>query len=162
MRFVVRSISLLVATTAIAALLACGPVRSVTVGRRGPDPAPGPVVHEGSGHGPPPWAPAHGYRHKHQRAYQSHSGTVDLVFDSGLGVYVVVGLPNYYYWDGWYLRLDAGRWVQAPHLDSRWSPCPVDRVPGGLRAKADKSNKPGKGHAKGKSKGHGPAKRGGD
>jgi len=44
---------------------------------------------------------------------------------------MVVGLPNYYYWDGFYLRLDAGRWVQASYLDAQWAPCPADRVPGG-------------------------------
>ncbi len=101
----VRSISLLVAAAGCGSLLACGPVHSVTVGRGGPPPSGPPVVvDEGHGHGPPPWAPAHGYRRNHQRAYQHRDATVDLAFDSGLGVYVVVGLPNYYYWDGFYLR----------------------------------------------------------
>jgi hypothetical protein len=142
-------------TAAVGTLIACGPVHSVKVGRRDPGPEPRPVAHEGSRHGPPPWAPAHGYRHKHQHAYQSRSQTVDLVFDSGLGVYVVVGLPYYYYWDGFYLRLDAGQWVHARHLDARWSPCPADRVPGALRARLDER---GKSKAKGKGRGRGAAK----
>jgi hypothetical protein len=70
---------------------------------------------------------------------------------------MVVGLPNYYYWDGFYLRLDAGRWVQASYLDAQWAPCPAERVPGGLRAKASgKSNGHGNGH------GHGAAKQSDD
>src|SRR5258705_13086779 len=95
-----RSISLLIAAAGGASLLACGPVHSVTIGRGGPGPGPGPVVEEGSGHGPPPWAPAHGYRRHHQQAYQSRPDTVDLGFDDGLGVYMVVGFPAYSYWDG--------------------------------------------------------------
>ena len=51
--------------------------------------------HEQKG-GPPPWAPAHGYRHKHHGA--------DLVFDAHIGVYVVVGHPHVYFHDGHYFR----------------------------------------------------------
>jgi hypothetical protein len=153
MRFV-RSISLLVAAAGCGGLLACGPVHSVTVGRGDPPPSGPPVVHEGNGHGPPPWAPAHGYRRKHQRAYQHGERTVDLVFDSGLGVYIVVGVPNYYYWNGMYIRLNAGSWYRAPYLDARWSPCPNDELPGNLRSKTAKD----KGRGKGKAKGHANAK----
>ncbi len=153
MRFV-RSISLLLAAAGCGSLLACGPVHSVTIGQGGP--AGPPVVHDGPGGGPPPWAPAHGYRRKHQRAYHGHSGTVDLVFDSGLGVYVVVGIPNYYYWDGVYLRLSAGQWLRAPYLDAPWAPCPPDRLPGKLRDKPIKAQKgPAKAQGKDKSKGKG-------
>jgi len=68
-----------------------------------------------------------------------------------LGVYVVVGIPNYYYWNGVYLRLNSGQWSRAPYLDARWTPCPGDELPGNLRSKPSKGNK-GKGH--GKTKGH--------
>jgi hypothetical protein len=150
---VVRSISLIFAVASCGSLLACGPVHSVTVGRGGPPPdGPPVVVREGGAHAPPPWAPAHGHRRHHQRAYQHRDATVDLVFDSGLGVYVVVGLPNYYYWNGLYLRLDAGRWVQAPYIDARWAPCPADRIPGGLRARAEES---GRGNDDDQGNGHG-------
>ena len=50
------------------------------------------------GNGPPPHAPAHGYRHKHQHG-------VELVYSSELGVYVVVGFPNHYFSEGHYFRL---------------------------------------------------------
>lgn len=155
MRFV-RPISLLIAAAGCASLLACVPGHSVTIGHRGPGPEGPPVVHEGPGHGPPPWAPAHGYRHKHQRAYQSRESTVDLVFDSGLGVYAVVGIPNSYYWNGMYLRISSGQWMRAPYLDAAWAPCPPDAVPSGLRTKAAKANSgKGKSNAKSKGKGHG-------
>jgi len=161
MRRFVRSISLLAAAASGASLLAsCAPGHSVTIGHRGPGPEGPPVVREGHGHGPPPWAPAHGYRHKHQRAYQSREGTVDLVFDSGLGVYAVVGIPNSYYWNGVYLRISSGQWMRASYLDAAWAPCPPDAVPGGLRAKAGKANNgKDKGKSKGKGKGHGAAKK---
>ena len=157
----IRSIALLAAAAGCTALLACGPVHSVTVGRGGPGHGPGPVVHEGPGHGPPPWAPAHGYRHKHHRAYESRQGTVELVFDSGLGVYAVVDFPDYYWWDGSYLRISGDRWMTAAYLDASWTPCPMDRVPSKLRAKTAKADGgKGKGKHKGKGKGQGAAKRG--
>ncbi len=53
--------------------------------------------------GPPPHAPAHGYRHKR------HSGP-ELVFDSALGVYMVVGHEHHYFHDGHYLRRHDGVW----------------------------------------------------
>ena len=62
--------------------------------------------------GPPPHAPAHGYRHKHY----NH----DLVFDSGLGVYLVLGRPDYYFWDNRYFRYHDGYWQFAADLDGRW------------------------------------------
>jgi hypothetical protein len=154
-----RALGMVSAIAGSAALLACGPVHSVTVGRgEPPREAPPVVVREGGGHGPPPWAPAHGYRHKHQRAYQSRPDTVDLVFDSGMGVYVVVGVPNVYYFDGVYLRVDAGQWYRASYLDTRWSPCPAEQLPGHLRenpARRGDDDHPGKGKGKAKGKGHG-------
>jgi hypothetical protein len=158
------SVSLLLAASASASLLACFPVHSVTIGRRDPGyPGPGhpPVVEEEHGHGgPPPWAPAHGYRHHQEHAYQSRAGEVELVFDSGLGVYAVVGFPNYYYWDGSYLRIESGQWLTAAYLDAPWAPCPADRIPGGLRAKSGNGDH-GHGkadHGKGHGHGHGAAK----
>jgi hypothetical protein len=62
--------------------------------------------------GPPPHAPAHGYRHK-----QSNH---DLVFDSGLGVYVVLGRPDYYFWDNRYYRYHDGHWQFSADVDGRW------------------------------------------
>jgi hypothetical protein len=153
MRFI-RSITLLVAAAGCGGLLACGPVHSVTVGR-GERPHSSPsVVREDEGHGPPPWAPAHGYRRKYEHAYQHRDSTVDLVFDSGLGVYIVVGIPNYYYWNGTYVRLNGTSWSRAPYLDARWTPCSEDELPGNLRSKTVKGKK-GKSHGHGHGRGHG-------
>lgn len=77
--------------------------------------------------GPPPHAPAHGHRKKH--------GAVDLAFDSGIGVYVVVGHPHYY-WDGRvYLRWSGARWESCDRLDGVWVVEGPDRLPPGLAKK---------------------------
>lgn len=117
------------AALAAAPLIACMP-HSVTIAGGEP-----PVVHEGSGHGPPPHAPAHGYRRKHEQAYHSHTGSVELVFDSGLGVYVVVGMRDYYYWNNSYLYVRDGQWWMSTYLDGEWRPRDTSSLPGGLQQK---------------------------
>ncbi len=78
------------------------------------------------GKGPPPHAPAHGYRHKHQDG-------VELVFDSGRGVYVVVEIPNEYYFDGHYYRLRADQWAVSTHVDGPWGVIDEVSIPAGLK-----------------------------
>jgi hypothetical protein len=99
------------------------------------------VVHEP---GPPPHAPAHGYRHKH------HRDGVDLVFDTSLGVYVVVGHIDHWFSDDHYYRVRDGRWFIASHFDGPWAVVQVDRLPTGLKVKHGGAKLKGKG----KSKGH--------
>lgn len=94
------------------------------------------------GHGPPPHAPAHGYRHKHRV-----SG-VDLVFDSGLGVYVVVGVPYHYYYRDRFYRFRDGRWYFATRYGGPWHVAEGRSVPPGLRKKA-RGWKGGKGRKNG-------------
>ena len=77
------------------------------------------------GHGPPPHAPAHGYRHHHHG--------VDLVFDTSLGVYVVVGRSDHFYVDGRFLRFHADSWQVSASLGGPWSVYPAASVPPGLR-----------------------------
>jgi len=77
--------------------------------------------------GPPPHAPAHGYRHKHH----DH----DLVFDSELGVYVVVGLPELWFFDGSYFRWYGDRWEIGVDVGGPWRLAPEHAVPGRLREK---------------------------
>ncbi len=88
----------------------------------------------GRGHGPPAHAPAHGYRH--------HQGVdrVELSFDSGLGVYLVVGRPHHYFLDGQYLRVEGGRWLISTHVNGPWHAHAVQALPPGLRAKYGKSH----------------------
>lgn len=102
----------------------------------------GPPPHR---HGPPPWAPAHGYRHKHR------AGGVDLVFDSGLGVYLVVGRPYHYFYRDHFYRYDRGVWYFAARFDGPWRVAEGRAVPSGLRKKAR-----GWGRGKGRGWGKGP------
>lgn len=97
--------------------------------------------------GPPPHAPAHGYRRKHQHAHQD----VELVFDSGLGVYVVVGFPGVYFHADYYFRYVDASWQISLRPDSGWAVASQDRVPPGLQKKQQ--------HGKSKKKGGPPAKR---
>ena len=85
-----------------------------------------------SRHGPPPHAPAHGYRHKHR----THVGEVELVFDSGLGVYVLVGWPGHFYWDDRFYREIDGVWHSSLRLNTSWVRLSGKKVPPGLAKKS--------------------------
>ena len=154
MRLVSSTWTLAVLTSCGAALLltGCGPIRSVTVGQNGHRAHR--EVHDGHGHGPPPHAPAHGHRRKRQHAYHHQGRDAELVFDSDLGVYVVLNLPHHFYLDGLYLRIEDGRWYASTHLDGDWRPHAGSSLPSGLLEKHGKARKP-----KYKGKGWGPAKR---
>ena len=91
--------------------------------------------------GPPPHAPAHGYRRKYQG--------VELVYDSGRGIYVVIDFPNHYYFKGHYYRLGENQWEVSVSLEGPWEFILYGELPEGLRME-----KKGKGKAKGKSKGN--------
>jgi hypothetical protein len=90
--------------------------------------------------GPPPHAPAHGYRRKQR----SGARELELVFDSGLGVYVVVGFPGVYFHLDHYFRLAGSTWQVSLRPDAGWDAAAQSQVPPGLR------------HAK-----HGAARKGG-
>ena len=112
-------------------------------------------VHEHDHHhkskgGPPPWAPAHGYRHK-----QRHGP--DLVFDHHVGVYVVVGHPHVYFHDGHYFRRVSRHWERCKDWKKgKWKSVEVAMVPEPLVKHYAKGGPPGKAKGKGKSKGKGP------
>ena len=95
--------------------------------------------------GPPPHAPAHGYRHK-------HPGGRELVFDSGLGVYVVMDMSDIFFLDNLFIRYQQDYWQVAIKLDGPWRRAKEKEVP--LKLKNAKKNKYSKGHGKGKAKGH--------
>lgn len=78
--------------------------------------------------GPPAHAPAHGYRRQHICGYE-------LVFDTGLGVYVAVGHTDIYYHQGHFYRCHAGVWQISLRADV-WKPAGIDKLPPGLRIKA--------------------------
>jgi hypothetical protein len=114
--------------------------------------------------GPPPHAPAHGYRHK----YHDHGHDYELVFDSGVGCYTVVGYRDVYFNDGAYFRFGSDGWqVSASFGEStRWEYVAESRVPGGLKVKykdkghsgGGKGRGEGKGKSEGKGKGEGKGK----
>ena len=112
-----------------AALAAC-----VAVGSD-PAPAPKPGPAKSQGHGPPPHAPAHGYRAKTQQG-------VDVVFDTQIGVYVVVSVPGNYWLDDRYYRKGSSGWTVSASFEGPWAVCPPGDLPKGLQEGA--SSKPGK------------------
>lgn len=96
--------------------------------------------------GPPPHAPAHGYRHK-------HSDGVVLVFEASLGVYAVSGHTNLYYYKDRYYRQHNRRWQTSGHFEGPWRNSPDSIVPQGLLENvADAGDKKGKGKGHGKYK----------
>jgi hypothetical protein len=96
--------------------------------------------------GPPPHAPAHGYRH------QQHQ--VNMRYDAHLGVYVVIGHPDHYFSDGHYFRRAGSHWERCGNWKKgKWKSIELAMVPTPLaRHYHAKGPKRGKGH------GHGPAK----
>ena len=88
--------------------------------------------------GPPPHAPAHGYRHKHKHH--------DLEYNSDLGIYVVIGLPDHYFIDGIYYKHTSHGWYSSHDADKDWKEYKKDVLPGKLNKKYGHD----KGHAKGK------------
>ena len=120
---------------AIVILASCDSVSvyRIPAPRRGP----------GIGHGPPAHAKAHGYRRKQVHGY-------DLVYDSSCGVYVVVGMSDCYYHDGYFYRLHGDVWEISVRARD-WSPAGARPLPPGLRAKG-KTKAKSKGFAKGKGK----------
>lgn len=126
---------------------------SVEVHRR-PKRGPGP----GIGHGPPAHARAHGYRRKQVCGY-------DLIYDSGRGVYIVVGVSDCYYHEGHFYRLCGDAWQISLHADNDWAPVAFTALPSGLRVKTkasapakEKGRAEAKGYAKGQGRGKGHAK----
>ena len=90
--------------------------------------------------GPPPHAPAHGYRHKHRDG-------IELVFDKKVGVYIVVGHAQIYFHDDHYYRYSSG-WQISTSLKGKWASVRTGHVPPGLAKK--------KAHKSKKKHGHGP------
>lgn len=76
--------------------------------------------------GPPPHAPAHGYRRKHS------DGTI-LIFDSGMDVYIVKDHPGHYFDKGSYYRQKNGRWEKAQKVRGPWKEIKTKSLPPGLR-----------------------------
>jgi hypothetical protein len=108
--------------------------------------------------GPPPHAPAHGYRRK---MHVDNGPDLQLVFDSGLGAYVVVGIPDLYFLDGHYFRFASSGWQISVHHDSGWAVAVQSDVPSGLwKSKSANGKKIPQGQAKKAGGPPGPGKHG--
>lgn len=100
--------------------------------------------------GPPPHAPAHGYRAKHRHH--------DMHYDSRLGAYVVLGYDDHFYADNYFFRYRDGGWQFSLELDGHdWHRAYDKQVPsklrkskGGKGAKNKHKDHPGKGKDKGR------------
>jgi len=79
------------------------------------------------GYGPPPHAPAHGYRHKH--------GQANLRFDKRLGLYIVLGRHEHYYHHGYYYHRGDSSWYLSRDLKGPWYAIKEKRLPPGLHKK---------------------------
>ena len=114
-----RMVWLVATALAVVLLLAsCDTVGVHRVRGRGP----------GIGHGPPAHAQAHGYR-------RQQIGGYDLVYDSALGVYVVMGLSDCYYHNGHFYRLHGDVWQISLRADAGWRVVGHDALPSGLKLK---------------------------
>jgi hypothetical protein len=108
--------------------------------------------------GPPPHAPAHGYRCKHRHAHRD----VELVYDSRIQVYTVVGYPDHFFIDNYYYRVTKGGWYTATAISGPWIGTTIERIPVGLKkskgvpgnSQGSKSNDQGKSQGKSKGKGN--------
>ncbi len=117
---------------ALAALALSGCFAVATSSGPGPGPAPGPG--KSQGHGPPPHAPAHGYRAKTPQG-------VEVVFDTQVGVYVVINVPGSYWLDDRYYRKAPKGWLWSASFEGPWEVCVEANLPAGLRAGAAKNGK---------------------
>ena len=93
--------------------------------------------------GPPAHAPAHGYRKKHQH------DNVELVWDSGKGVYAVIGYDGHFFSKDLYYRIIGDHWEVSSGIKGPWRVTNSKHIPPGL-----KKHKHGKSKGKGKKKGH--------
>ncbi len=128
-----RAVLLLCTTIALMALPGCVSHHLQHTRR-----APGAVVVRKPG--PPPHAPAHGYRHKH-----GHHG-VELVFDSQLGVYMVVGWDDVFFLGDHFYRIVDGGWQISARLDGGWAHMHPAKLPRGLGKKVRGPKRHGNGH----------------
>jgi hypothetical protein len=136
----------LVAGAALLAAATVGCVHHHHGEHHGRAPAPAPVYAEEKG--PPPWAPAHGYRRKHGD-HHHHDG-VEIRFNSDIGLYVVVGFPGHYFDGSHYFRVSDRGWELSVDLHRGWRYADRHQVPPGLR-----KSKRGKKHKHGPPAKHG-------
>ena len=106
-------------------LTGCQSVGGVAVKSPGYQSSPPSSKHKSQG--PPPHAPAHGYRHKHHDGHQ-------LEYDSKIGAYIVVNVPDTYFANDLYLRMSTdGRWMVSGTLGGGWRAAIASEIPPKMR-----------------------------
>ena len=85
------------------------------------------VGHTGA-KGPPPHAPAHGYRRKNRHG-------IEMTFDSHLGVYALLNYPMHFYLDGNYYRKSKNKWESSKDIHRKWKSIKKQELPKGLQNK---------------------------
>jgi hypothetical protein len=93
--------------------------------------------------GPPPHAPAHGYRHK------NHDGN-EVEYDEKMGVYIVLKISETYFSNDLYIRMSSdGKWIVSTKLEGGWRVAVGSEVPYKLKEyKYKKKKKHKKKHKK--------------
>lgn len=116
--------SLIIFFAIIAFLTGCRTLGGVAV--QGPvltSPPPPHKYEKHKKHGPPPHAPAHGYRHKHRDGHE-------LEYHSRLGAYVVINVPDTYFGNNLYIKMSSdGRWLVSATLNGGWRVAAASEVP---------------------------------
>ena len=77
--------------------------------------------------GPPAYAPAHGYR--------TINHAPNMVYDSHLGVYVLLDLPDHYYFNNVYYRYNRNNWFYRYKDTDKWRKFDKRKLPPGLARK---------------------------
>jgi hypothetical protein len=67
---------------------------------------------------------------------------LELVYDSGLGVYVIVDLADHYYFKGHYYRHRDSKWEIGVRVYGPWKVVAEKSLPPGLRGKQKGKGKP--------------------
>ena len=98
--------------------------------------------------GPPPYAPANGYRYRHPTDH------IVLVYNADMSVYAVSGHRDCYYSGGRYYRVDGGVWFRTVSISKpTWTVVSYSVIPSGLhkKYKASDADEKEKEHKKKKS-----------
>ena len=78
-------------------------------------------------YGPPPYAPAPGYR----TSYPAHN----MRYDGQLGVYVLLDLPDHYYFNNVYYKYSRNNWFYRYQDRDKWRSFDGRKLPPGLARK---------------------------
>jgi hypothetical protein len=81
----------------------------------------------------PPHAPEDGYRHAYAKGF-------DLIYDSRIGGYRVVGRTDYYY-RGRFYRLLRGQWYSRGDIDQQWYATSPREIPRRMRRDGERKEK---------------------